>query len=85
MPVDVDTLPLTQQLIMEVLGARHRLGEKVWPFPTSAKRSLDSLEKLGLIGHKSGVVEKTRNVWLTDEGREAVLDSSYVPPILKVN
>lgn len=82
-PVDVDALPLTQGLVMEVLAARDRLGERMWPFPNSAKRALDALEALGLVGHKDGVVERTRNAWLTEQGRASVQDPSYVPPALR--
>lgn len=79
-PINTDDLPLTQELIMEVLAARYRLGENLWPFPTKVKRSLDALESLGLIGHKSGVVERTRNAWLTDLGKASVLSPTYTTP-----
>ena len=80
-----ETLSLTQELIMEVLAARYRLGERIWPFPATAIRALNTLEGLGLIGHKSGVVERTRNAWLTDYGKASVLSDSYLPPSASPN
>lgn len=73
-------LPLTQDLVMEVLAARHRLGERMWPFSTKAGPALKALEDRGLIGYKSGIVERTYNVWLTDAGKNEYLDASYIPP-----
>lgn len=79
---DVDALPLAQYLMMDVLGARWRTGEKVWTFPTRCRSTARKLEELGLAHWKSGVVEKTILVWLTDSGKSKVLTSDYVPPIL---
>lgn len=79
-PVDVDALPPTQYLVMEVLAARYRLGEQVWPFPQRLVTALGALRKLGLIDVKSGVVRGTVVVNLTDLGRAAVLADDYVVP-----
>ena len=81
MTVDTDNLPLTQELVMEVLAARYRLGEQIWPFSRTARLALAALEDLGLVGYKSGIVERTYNAWLTDEGKTAVLSPTYVPPL----
>lgn len=78
--VRLDKLPLTQSLVLEVLAARCRLGEQVWPFPNRAKQALDALARVGLVGHQGGIVEGTRNAWLTDKGRTAVLSDTYMPP-----
>lgn len=80
----VDKLPLASYLLVEVLVARHRLGEQVWTFPV--KRGmvghLVRLEVLGLVGWKHGVVERTFLAWLTDRGKAAAMSTGYVPPIL---
>jgi hypothetical protein len=76
-------LPLTQELIMEVLIARYRLGELLWPFPNSAGKSLKALADKGLIGYQSASVEKHYNVWFTDAGKKRYLSFNYVPPILR--
>jgi hypothetical protein len=79
--VDVDRLPLTQYLVLEVLAARHRLGEHGWTFPATARPAVDALTRLGLVAGKAGFLPKTLLVWLTDAGRAAVLSADYVPPV----
>lgn len=76
-------LPLTQELIVEVLIARYRLGELLWPFPTRAGRSLRALTDKGIIGYQSASTEGSYNVWFTDEGKKRYLSFNYVPPILR--
>lgn len=70
----------TQDLIMEVLAARHRLGERMWPFDTKLRQPLLALERRGYIGFKGGIVERTYNVWLSEAGKNEYLDASYIPP-----
>ena len=77
------SLPLTQELIVEVLIARYRLGELLWPFPTSAGKSLKALTDKGLIGYQSASTEGSYNVWFTAEGKKRYLSFNYVPPILR--
>jgi hypothetical protein len=79
-PIDVDSLPPTMYLVMEVLAARHRLGERVWPFPYRLVTALRELRRLGLVELKSGVIARTVVVWLTDLGRASVLADDYPPP-----
>jgi hypothetical protein len=80
--VDVDKLPAIQELVLEVLAARHRLGEQIWTLSRKqgVTKALSVLEGLGLVGYDSGVVEGTWKAWLTAEGREAVFSPTYVPP-----
>lgn len=72
-----------QQLVLEVLGARLRLGHEVWTFTRSdaLTKALRALAAAGYLGWKSGVVQGTALVWLTDAGRWLILDPQYVPPI----
>ena len=70
----------TQDLIMEVLAARHRLGERMWPFSTRVRPALEALARAGLIGYKSGVVERTCNAWLTEAGKREFVRADYVAP-----
>lgn len=79
-PVDTDTLPPTQYLILEVLAARHRTGEVLWTFPSHLRPHMKKLAEAGMLGWKSGIVEKTVRAWLTDAGRAAVLLDGYEPP-----
>lgn len=78
--VNVDQLPPTQYLILDDLGGRWRSGETLWTFPSRLRVAVEALAALGLVGWKSGVVERTIQVWLTDAGQEAVLDDAYLPP-----
>jgi hypothetical protein len=79
--VDVDQLPPTQYLILEVLAARARCGDDLWPFPTRLSASLRALEDAGLIAVMHGNVEKTRRAFLTEAGKAAALLDGYVPPV----
>lgn len=79
-PLWMDDLPPTEYLILEVLAARWRVGERVWTFPTRVNRALDSLAGKGLVGWKSGVVERTSLAWLTDGGRAEMLSDTYETP-----
>jgi hypothetical protein len=81
--VDTDELPPTQYLILEVLAARWRLGERLWTFPTSCRPAAAKLAELGLTNWRSGPAAHTIQVWLTEAGRAASLSETYVPPIVK--
>lgn len=61
--------PPTQHLVMEVLAARHRLGEAFWPFPQNCIRAIKALEEIGLVHimKRHDVVGWIR-VRLTDKG-----------------
>lgn len=76
----IDNLPVTQVLVLEVLAARWRLGERIWTLTRTTRQALDALEALGLVGYKGGIVERTYLAWLTKAGREAMLDSQYQAP-----
>lgn len=80
----IPTIPTTplQEMILEVLAARHRLGEHVWTFERNGPvtMALLYLAKVGLIEFKHGVVEKTYLAWLTDAGRGQQLSDNYQTP-----
>jgi hypothetical protein len=80
---EFNALTPMQQLVLEVLGARLRLGHEVWTFTRSdaLTKALRALAAVGYLGWKSGVVQGTALVWLTDAGRWLILDPQYVPPI----
>ncbi|MEU7978222.1 hypothetical protein AB0B63_06790 [Micromonospora sp. NPDC049081] len=81
--LDTDNLPPTQYLILEVLAARHRLGEHCWTFPSrpGIRTAVAALTVAGLVTWKSSPAQRSVLVWLTDTGRAAALDESYIPPI----
>lgn len=77
---DVDRLPATQQLVLEVLSARHRLGEPVWTFPSLHGKALRALEQAGLVHLQNGIVEHSLRARLTEAGQAAVITAGYQPP-----
>jgi DNA-binding MarR family transcriptional regulator len=77
---ELDKLPPTQYLVLEVLGARYRLGETMWTFPTSCTKAVAELEKLGLVTSMHGVTEHTFRVSLTEIAIGAMLSGTYLPP-----
>jgi hypothetical protein len=80
MNTDTGNLPPTQELVLEVLAARSRLGEYTWTFPSRFVPTLRALEQAGLIWWKHGVIERTCLAGLTDAGCEAVLFAGYTVP-----
>lgn len=65
---DADALPPTQYLIMEVLAARHRLGEPYWTFPNRVLPAIRALEKADLAWSRSGPVPGHVQVSLDRQG-----------------
>lgn len=74
------TVTPTQDLILEVLAARHRLGERLWTFDARHKKAIEALADLGLVTHMHGMVEKTVRASLTDEGIKRQVSDNYMPP-----
>lgn len=79
---EIDLTP-TEGLVMEVLAARHRLGEHLWTFDSRLNRAIESLADKGLVMPMSGQVERTVRAALTQEGLSAYVSDRYVPPILR--
>ena len=67
----------TEDLILEVLAARYRLGEQLWTFSSRHGRALSSLESKGFIGLMGGIVEHTARAYLTDSGKREALSETY--------
>ena len=78
---DYDGLSGTQQLLLEVLAARHRLGESVWTFSTKTRKTAEKLKSMGLINVIHGITERTYRASLTDQGRNLLFDPLYEVPI----
>lgn len=75
----------TENLVLEVLVARARLGETIWPFDSQVKRQVMSLQEKGFVHTMSGNVERTIRAYLTDEAIATYLSFDYVPPIARKN
>lgn len=78
--VDVDSLPPTQYLLLDVLAARYRLGEEFWAFPTSVQGQLGALGRAGLVQVDRGTEPRTVRASLTDLGRRLVVTETYETP-----
>jgi hypothetical protein len=78
--IDVDHLPPTQYLILEVLAARVRTGEQVWSFPDRLRPQLRALEQAGLIGWKSSPAPGACWAWFTDAGRGLFVVAGFETP-----
>jgi hypothetical protein len=74
-------LPPTQYLLMEVLAARHRLGEHVWTFPNACRPAARRLEAAGLIRWKDSPAPGCFTAWMTDHGCRQWLMTGYVTPV----
>lgn len=73
----------TEDLVVEVLVARHRLGESHWTFDARHKRAIESLDSKGLVVPMSGTIERTVRAYLTIEGVTRYVSPRYVPPVLQ--
>lgn len=78
---DVDDLPPTQYLILEILAARYRLGEELWTFPARLAAPLRDLQAAGLVSVMHGITERSLRASLTDAGRVSALGEGYVTPL----
>lgn len=71
----------TEDLCLEVLAARYRLGERLWTFDARHKRALRALAQRGLVNLIHGVLEGTVRAGLTDAGLPECLDPAYAAPV----
>lgn len=69
----------TQSLIIEVLIARRRLGERLWTFDSNITKQLESLASAGWVDVMSGITENTVRASLTDRGLARWLSYPYEP------
>lgn len=69
-PDKTDALPAAQYLILDVLAARHRLGDRVWSFPRKFKPILNRLQAAGLVEWRRSSHPDVLQAWLTPAGRD---------------
>lgn len=79
---DIDALTPTENLMVELLVARHRCGEEVWTVHSRHTGTLRKLEKKGIVQWKPGIIEKSCLANLTDEAKDVTMSWSYTPPII---
>lgn len=78
-----EKLTPTEDLVLEVLAARHRLGEHLWTFDSCHAKTLRQLVERGYVTTMHGNVENTLRASLTPKGRERELSPGFMPPILR--
>ncbi|AEL97739.1 helix-turn-helix DNA binding domain protein [Mycobacterium phage IkeLoa] len=73
----------TQELVLEVLAARHRLGEQFWTFPNrrAIRKASRELAEAGLVWCDTAPTPGSFRVGLTEQGKLACIDPGYVPPV----
>lgn len=79
--LNLHDLTPTEELILEVLTARLRLGEKLWTFSSRHNVAMRKLRLRGIIRTMNGVTENTIRAYLTNE--YAALLQDYSSPIYK--
>ncbi|NKS29297.1 MarR family transcriptional regulator [Rhodococcus hoagii] len=74
----------TEELLLELLIARTRLGHHWWTFSSNAasRKAANALAYKGLVVVMHGIVESSFRAHLTDEARQRFMDNDYTPPIL---
>jgi len=81
--VDFEALPAKQGLIVDVLTARHRLGEPFWPIEVTLEKHLDALAALGVVMVCTDTPDYHR-VNLTEAALKALIgDKTYRSPLEK--
>lgn len=72
----------TQNLILELLQARLRLGERVWTFAPNLRKQIEALASKGLVIHKN-VVDGILVFPANEAFRAKLLASPYSIPLLE--
>lgn len=70
----------TQDLVMEVLAARYRLGEHLWTFDARHSKTINQLAEMGFVQSMHGIVDHSVRAMLTDAGKAIYLLDTYTPP-----
>lgn len=78
---DESPLPPTQDLILDVLAARLRCGERYWTFSSRLKAHLRALADAGLISWEPTSAHGLVRASLTDAGLAATLSPTYNTPV----
>jgi len=82
--MNTENLTPTEDLLVDLLTARVRLGEQLWTVETRVRKSVESLNKRGVIDYKEGIVEHTLLIWFTADGyKKYITDSTYEVPMLR--
>lgn len=81
---DLPKLTASQALLVDLLTARHRLGEPFWPVDTKMTRSYHELKEKGYVSILNGHVEGTVRLMLTPAAvKELISEATYTSPLEK--
>ena len=75
----------TEDLVLEVLIARWRLGELLWTFDSQASPAIEKLADKGWVTSMHGITENTVRATLTSKAVAKWLVYDYIPPIARGN
>lgn len=79
---DLPKLTAAQDQMMDLLVARHRLGEPFWPIDNALRRTANELEGKGLITIIDGNVQGTFRAALSATARRMYMDkATYTSPL----
>jgi hypothetical protein len=73
----------TEDLMLEVLIARYRLGELLWTFDSRLAPTVERLAAGGWVVSMHGITENTVRASLTDKAVAQWISYEYVPPIAR--
>lgn len=71
----------SEELVMEVLVARWRLGERLWTFSSRQRKAIQSLAAKGYVNIINGNVVRTVRASLTEKAIAENLTYNYIPPV----
>lgn len=72
----------TENLVLDVLVARYRLGEQLWTFDSYvASAPIDKLARKGWVYALDGITGNTVRAALTDKAIARFLSFKYIPPV----
>lgn len=71
----------TEDLLMEILSARYRLGEHLWTFDLRHKKPLERLEAKGLVTVLHGIVDQSLRASMTQAGIDTYVSKTYESPL----
>lgn len=76
-----DSFTPTEDLILDLLQARIRLGENTWNFDSRLKPTLEKLQSKGILNFKSGFVGSRLLAWPTEDGKILFFDGKFTDRI----
>ena len=80
---EIELLTPSEDLVLEVLAARYRLGEVVWTFELRHRSAINRLINRSLVETHDSLIPKTIRVSLTATGKLGIFHKDYTAPAFK--